>query len=44
VPKWIGNLSAAGTVQGSLTVAAVMAGILIVVAPALGVVGKKASS
>jgi fucose permease len=44
VPKWIGNLSAAGTVQGSLTVAAAMAGLLIVVAPLLGMVGKKSTS
>jgi fucose permease len=44
VPKWIGNLSATGTVQGSLTVAAGMAALLVLVTPALGVVGKKASS
>lgn len=44
VPKWIGNLSATGTVQGGLQVAAVMAGLLILVAPALGVGGKKASN
>jgi fucose permease len=44
VPKWIGNLSAGGTVQGGLKVAAVMALLLIVVAPTLGVGGKKASS
>ena len=43
VPKWIGNLSAGGTVQGGLKVAAVMAALLILVAPALGAVGKKAS-
>ncbi|HVO13375.1 MAG TPA: MFS transporter [Vicinamibacteria bacterium] len=42
VPKWIGNLSVAGTVQGSLKVAALMAALLIVVAPVLGVVGRKA--
>jgi len=32
VPKYIGNLSATGTVQGSLTIAAVMAGLLFVIA------------
>jgi fucose permease len=41
VPKWIGNLSATGTVQGSLKVAAVMAVLLILVTPLLGVVGKQ---
>jgi fucose permease len=44
VPKWIGNLSAGGTVQGGLKVAAVMAVLLIVVALALGTGGKKASA
>jgi fucose permease len=44
VPKWIGNLSAGGTVQGGLKVAAVMAVLLIVVALALGAGGKKASA
>jgi fucose permease len=44
VPKWIGNLSAAGTVQGGLKVAAVMALLLILVAPALGAGGKKATT
>ena len=44
VPKWIGNLSAGGTVQGGLKVAAVMALLLVLVAPALGAGGKKASS
>jgi predicted MFS family arabinose efflux permease len=44
VPKWIGNLSAGGTVQGGLKVAAAMALLLIVVAPALGAVGRKASN
>jgi fucose permease len=43
VPKWIGNLSAAGTVQGGLKVAAVMALLLVVVAPLLGAAGKKTS-
>ncbi len=32
VPKYIGNLSAGGTVQGSLPIAAVMAGLLLVIA------------
>jgi fucose permease len=36
VPKYIGNLSATGTVQGSLTIAAVMAGLLFVVALIMG--------
>jgi fucose permease len=43
VPKWIGNLSAGGTVQGGLKVAAAMALLLVLVAPALGA-GKKAAS
>jgi FHS family glucose/mannose:H+ symporter-like MFS transporter len=43
VPKWIGNLSATGTVQGSLKVAAGMALLLILVTPLLGVTGRKAS-
>ncbi|HXK59558.1 MAG TPA: MFS transporter [Acidobacteriota bacterium] len=41
VPKYIGNLSAAGTVQGSLTIAAVMAGLLFLVALVMGVVRKR---
>jgi fucose permease len=44
VPKWIGNLSAGGTVQGGLKVAAAMALLLVLVAPALGVGRKKATS
>jgi len=44
VPKWIGNLSAGGTVQGGLKVAAAMALLLVLVAPALGVGKKKATS
>ena len=44
VPKWIGNLSATGTVQGGLKVAAAMAALLILVTPLLGATGKKASS
>lgn len=44
VPKWIGNLSATGTVQDGLKVAAVMAVLLVVVALALGTGGKKASA
>ena len=43
VPKWIGNLSAGGTVQGGLKVAAAMALLLVLVAPTLGAVGKKTS-
>ena len=42
VPKWIGDLSAGGTVQDGLKVAAGMALLLVVVAPALGV-GRKAA-
>jgi fucose permease len=41
VPAWIGNLSASGTVQGGLKVAAAMAALLVLVTPLLGVVGKK---
>ena len=44
VPAWIGNLSATGTVQGGLKVAAAMAALLVLVTPLLGVVGKKSSS
>jgi fucose permease len=44
VPKWIGNLSAGGTVQDGLKVAAGMALLLVLVAPALGVGRKKATS
>lgn len=43
VPKWIGNLSAGGSVQGGLKVAAAMALLLVLLAPALGV-GKKTAS
>jgi fucose permease len=43
VPAWIGNLSASGTVQGGLKVAAAMAALLVLVTPLLGVVGKKTS-
>jgi fucose permease len=43
VPKWIGNLSAGGTVQDGLKVAAGIALLLVVVAPALGT-GRKATS
>jgi hypothetical protein len=41
IPKYIGNLSATGTVQGSLTVAAVMAGLLLIIALIMGAAGKK---
>jgi fucose permease len=41
VPAWIGNLSASGTVQGGLKVAAGMAALLVLVTPLLGGVGKK---
>jgi fucose permease len=44
VPKWIGNLSAGGTVQGGLKVAAAMALLLVLITPALGVGKKKATS
>jgi fucose permease len=40
VPKWIGDLSAGGTVQDGLKVAAGMAVLLVLVAPTLGV-GRK---
>jgi len=43
VPKWIGNLSAGGTVQDGLKVAAAMALLLVIVAPTLGV-GRKATA
>jgi fucose permease len=43
VPKWIGDLSAGGTVQDGLKVAAGMALLLVLVAPALGV-GRKATA
>lgn len=41
VPKYIGNLSAAGTVQGSLTIAVVMAGLLFVIALIMGALRQK---
>ena len=41
VPKYIGNLSATGTVQGSLTIAAVMAGLLFVMALVMGAMRRK---
>jgi fucose permease len=44
VQKWIGNLSATGTVQGGLKVAAVMAALLVLVAPVLGATGRKPSN
>ena len=44
IPKYIGNLSATGTVQGSLTIAAVMAGLLFVIALIMGAMGKKAKA
>lgn len=42
VPKFIGTLAEGKTVQQSLPIAAVMAGILIVIAIIMGVTGKKA--
>jgi len=41
VPKYIGNLSAAGTVQGSLSIAAVMAGLLFVISLVMGALRQK---
>jgi len=41
VPKFIGNLSVAQSVQQSLPIAAVMAGILFVLAVIMGLTGKK---
>ena len=41
VPKFIGNLSVGSTVQQSLPIAAVMAGILFIFALIMGKVGKK---
>lgn len=41
VPKYIGNLSTSGTVQGSFTVAAVIAGFLFVMALVMGAVRQK---
>jgi fucose permease len=41
VPKYIGNLSAAGTVQGSLTIAAVMAGLLFLISLIMGALRQK---
>jgi fucose permease len=43
VPKWIGDLSAGGTVQDGLKIAAAMALLLVVVAPVLALAGKKGS-
>ncbi|MBN2411075.1 MFS transporter [candidate division KSB1 bacterium] len=42
IPKFIGNLAEGKTVQQSLPIAAVMAGILIVIAILMGLTGKKA--
>jgi fucose permease len=44
VPKWIGELSAASTVQDGLKVAAGMAALLVVVALGLGLGGKKTAA
>lgn len=41
VPKYIGNLSTSGTVQGSFTVAAVMAGLLFVISLIMGALRQK---
>ena len=40
VPKYIGNLSVGSTVQQSLPIAAVMAGILLVISLFIGRIGK----
>ena len=40
VPKFIGNLSVGSTVQGSLPIAALMAGILLVISLFIGRIGK----
>jgi fucose permease len=40
VPKWIGNLSVGSTVQQSLVIPAVMAGILFLISLVIGRVGK----
>jgi fucose permease len=40
IPKWVGNLSIGSTVQQSLLIPAVMAGILLVISLFIGVVGK----
>jgi fucose permease len=42
VPKFIGNMSVGRTVQGSLPIAAVMAGILFLISLVIGKVGKPA--
>jgi FHS family glucose/mannose:H+ symporter-like MFS transporter len=44
VPKLIGNLSVGRTVQGSLPIAAVMAGILFVISLVIGRVGRRTES
>jgi len=44
VPKFIGNLSVGGTVQGSLPIAVVMAGILFLISLFIGKVGKPAKT
>jgi len=41
IPKFIGNLAEGKTVQQSLPIAAVMAGILIIIAILMGITGKK---
>lgn len=44
VPKFIGNLSVGSTIQESLPIAAVMAGLLFVIALIMGKVGKQKES
>jgi len=44
VPKFIGNLSVDSTIQQSLLIAAIMAGILLIFSLFLGKVGKPKAS
>lgn len=44
VPKFIGNLSVGSTVQQSLPIAAIMAGILLIISLFIGMVGKPKSN
>jgi fucose permease len=44
VPKWIGDLSVGRTVQGSLPIAAIMAGILFLISLVIGRVGRRAKT
>jgi fucose permease len=43
IPKYVGDLAAGRTIQGSLTIVAVMAGLLFLIALIMGVIHKRAA-